>query len=497
MKEKKLEILKLNKYFGNNKVLEDVTLTLTQDSILGLVGENGAGKSTMMNILGGNYERTSGEILIDGVPYLPNNARDAVDAGVAFIHQELNIFTNLTVAENIFLDNINERRPFFSYKEINQNATQIMNDLGIDVDVKEKLESLPMGKRQLVEIAKAVSKNARIVIFDEPTTSLSNAEKEKLFHIIRDLSKQHISMIYISHTLEDVLNICDEIAVLRDGRITAQKHTAEWTKDAIVTKMIGREIDNLYPYAVKNIGEVVLRTEDLTQTGVFEKVDIALKSGEITGLFGLVGAGRSELVRSMFGLDKINAGCLHVGGEKITQPNPIKSKQLGMAFVTENRREEGLLLNKSVKDNIVMTRLQDLSVRPGYVSDKKAERESQRMVDKLKIRTQDQLHQLVRELSGGNQQKVVIGKWLLCDPKIFILDEPTKGIDVGAKYDVYNYMNNLVAEGAAILMISSEVEELMGICDRIVVMSKGTIRGEFDRSDYDQEKILKMALGGM
>ncbi|MCL4416840.1 MAG: sugar ABC transporter ATP-binding protein [Actinobacteria bacterium] len=499
MDEYILKIQKLNKYFADDQshVLTDVDLTLKRGSILGLVGENGAGKSTMMNILGGVKTRTSGDIFIDGSPYLPNNPIDAEKMGIAFIHQEFDLFNNLTVAENMYLDNTKSGKGgFFAYKAINSEAKRNLNAFDIDIDVNKKIEELPMGLRQLVEIAKAIRKDAKIIIFDEPTTSLSNVEKEKLFKIIRDLSDEKISMIYISHTLDDVIKICDEIAVLRDGLLIGQKSVNEITKDEIITMMVGRKMENLYPYVQKQIGRELLTVKNIMQGKKLRNISFSINRGEITGLFGLMGSGRSEMVNALYGMDPIDSGSVYFNGEEIKKLNPQEWIKRGMAYITENRREEGLLLPQSVKENLILVKLKEMKKKLGAVDFKRAEKESDLIVKQINIKTYNKSRQSVALLSGGNQQKVVIGKWLLTEPKILILDEPTKGIDVGAKFEIYNYVNNLAKNNAAILFISSEMEELMGICDRILIMSKGQISGMVTRNEFSQEKIIRLAIGG-
>ena len=497
MSEYILEISKLNKSFANVKVLRDVDLTLRKGSVLGLVGENGAGKSTMMNILGGVCRRSSGDIVLDGAPYCPNDPREAAKAGIAFIHQELNLFTNLTVSENMFLDNPRDTKAgFFSYGKIHQLSKEAMEKLGIEINVRTKMENLSMGERQMVEIAKAVTRDAQIVIFDEPTTSLSSKEKQKLFELIRELSAKNISMIYISHTLDDVMKLCDEVAVLRDGQIIAQRPVEQLTKDEIIAMMVGREMGNLYPYMDKTCGTDLLRVEGLNEGNVLKDISFFLKKGEIVGMFGLMGSGRSELARAIYGLDPIDSGCVAFDGKVVKRLNPIHWIDKGMAFITENRRDEGLLLSKSVKENLVLASLKNMKMKAGAMNFKKAECDSHEIVGKLAIKTYDKSRQCVGVLSGGNQQKVVIGKWLLRKPRVLMLDEPTRGVDVGAKYDIYTYMNDLAKSGAAILFISSEMEELMGICDRILIMSKGQIAGELPRCEYAQEKLIRLAIGG-
>ena len=496
MGENILEMKNLYKSFGGIPVLTDVYLALRKNSILGLVGENGAGKSTMMNILGGVVARTSGEMILEGEPYSPGNPKDAEKAGIAFIHQELNLFTNLTVAENLLLNNPNvAKHGFFSNKPVYEQAKTVLTQLNIEVDPGEKIENLSMGLRQMVEIAKATIQDVKIVIFDEPTTSLSNVEKERFFGMIEDLLHKGISIIYISHSLDDVMRICEDVAVLRDGHIIAQKPIDEVTKDDIVSMMVGRDIENLYPYLKRRLGGDLLDVNSLTRNGVFSDISISVREREIVGLFGLMGSGRSEFARAMFGLDPIDSGAIVFAGSRVRKAAPSYLIRQGMAFITENRREEGLLLDKPVKDNLILVTLRNMIKRFGAMDFKKAEADSDKQVHSLSIKTFNKSVQTARLLSGGNQQKVVIGKWLLSSPKMLVLDEPTRGVDVGAKYEIYSCINKLAEDGAGVLFISSEMEELMGICDRILVMTKGHISGELGREDFSQDRIIRYALG--
>ena len=491
-----LLLKRLNKSFSGVQVLKDIDLTLRRKgSILGLVGENGAGKSTMMNILGGILQRDSGEILLEGKPYNPKGAVDADQAGIALIHQELNLFLNMTVAENLYLNGApGTKLGLLSYGTMNSQAKKELQRVGVDIHPGTLVDGLSMGLRQMVEIAKALSKNARIVVFDEPTTSLSNTEKKHLFAIIRELSGNGISMIYISHTLDDVLVLCDEVAVIRDGAVIGQSPIGEMNKARMISMMVGRKLDQLFPYAEKKPAQVMLGVENLCQGKTLRDISFSLRSGEIVGLFGLMGAGRSELARAIFGVDPIESGTIRFKGETVRHPAPQWWIENGMAYITENRREEGLLMPKSVKENLVLASLRRMGRSLGAVDRKAEEKDSDFVIERLDIKTYDKSRQLARMLSGGNQQKVVIGKWLLTRPEVFIVDEPTRGVDVGAKFEIYTHLNVMAQEGSAILFISSEMEELIGICDRIMVMCGGEVTGELERADFSQEKLLTLAI---
>jgi ribose transport system ATP-binding protein len=492
-----LKLININKSFFTVSVLEDVHLNLEKGSILGLVGENGAGKSTLMNILGGVLDSDSGEMYFEGKKYKPHNPIDALNKGIAFIHQEISLFSNLTIKENIFIESMPKRRIIktIDYKHMKNVANQALKRLGVSINPDWIVSELTIGQRQIVQIAKALIKNTKIIIFDEPTTSLSNTEKEKLFKIIRDLSNDGVSIIYISHILDDVFNLCDEIVVLRNGRIMGQDETTNLTKEKVVKMMVGLELSNLFPYIEKNPSETVYRVEKLYYKNKFRNISFKLRKGEIVGLFGLMGAGRSELANALFGIIKIDSGKICIEDKEITRPRPAFCIKKGIAFITENRREEGLMMRKSVKDNLIMVCLPELKGKLGKLNWKKENNKSDRIIGELGIKTYDKIEQMVEELSGGNQQKVVIGKWLLMNPKILLLDEPTKGVDVGSKYEIYNYINKIALAGAAVLIISSEMEELIGICDKIIVMSKGEIAGKLERKEFNQEVLLKLAIG--
>lgn len=496
MNEPILELKEINKSFSGVRVLKNVDITLRkQGQILGLVGENGAGKSTLMNILAGVLPRDSGEIVLNGGEYNPKHAKDADEAGIALIHQELNLFLNMTIAENIYMTGApGSTAGILSYRTMNREAKKVLDHLGLKLNPMTVAEDLSMGMRQMVEISKALAREVKIVVFDEPTTSLSNKEKEHLFRIIRELSKKGISMIYISHTLDDVIELCDEVAVLRDGEVMGQAPIEEMPKEKMISLMVGRKLDQLFPYIEKNPGATMLRVENICQEKTLENISFSVRSGEIVGMFGLMGAGRSELARAIYGVDPIDSGQIYLKDRQVKNPSPEWWIANGMAFITENRREEGLLMSKSVRENLVLAGLRDMRLTLGAMDTKREDRDSDDVIERLDIRTYDKSKQLARMLSGGNQQKVVIGKWLLTEPQIFLVDEPTRGVDVGAKFEIYNHLNHLAVEGSAILFISSEMEELIGVCDRILVMCAGKLTGELERDEFNQEDLLKFAI---
>jgi ribose transport system ATP-binding protein len=497
MADELLRLQGIEKSFAGVKVLEAVSLEVRRGTVLGLVGENGAGKSTLMNILGGVLPRDAGTMLMNGAEYSPSNPTEATRQGILFIHQELNLFTNLTVAENLFAEGFpRSGAGSISYRKMDAEARRVLDQLGEKVNPRTLAGDLPMGTRQMVEIGKALTKDAKIIIFDEPTTSLSTKEKEKLFTIIGELSRRGVSVIYISHMLDDVMRLCDEVAVLRDGRLITQAPKATLAKHQIIHMMVGRELSMLFPYVEKDPGAEILRVENLCQGRTLSSVSFSLREGEIVGLFGLMGAGRSELVKALYGVDPFDSGSIFFRGQRVARPRPADWIKRGVALVTENRREEGLLMTKSVKENLVLAHLTQMRGVLDSVNTKKENSAADWAVEKLRIRTHDKSSQQAVMLSGGNQQKTVVGKWLLTEPRVFLLDEPTRGIDVGAKYELYTHINDLVKNKIAVLFISSEMEELMGVCDRICVMSRGRMTGEMLREHFDKEKLLTYAIEG-
>ena len=488
----------INKSFSGVHVLRDVSLDVPEGACFGIVGANGAGKSTLMNIIGGIYPMDSGRMTLAGQSYAPANPQDAQRAGVAFIHQELNLFTNLSVAENIFLEDLPKTRlgtvDWRRIKEISGRQFRAMN---LNVDVREKVGNLPMGQRQMVEIAKAFIKNARLIIFDEPTTSLSNAEKQKLFQMIDAIKAQKKTIIYISHILEDLFRLCDQVAVLRDGVFVNQAPTAHYSLSSIASDIVGREVSSIFPYAEKKApGAELLRVNRLQMGNSVRDVSFCVNRGEIVGMYGLMGSGRTETANTLFGLEPMRSGTVYFNGEQLRKITPRECIRRKIAYVTENRREEGLLTPKPVADNLSLVTMGNYKGALFSLNRRAILRDCAQMIKRLSIKTTDMTRQVLSNLSGGNQQKVVIGKWLMQAPSLFILDEPTRGIDVGAKYDIYLLINSLASSGTGVLFISSELDELMGVCDRILVMYAGAIVANVHRQDFDEHRITECALGG-
>lgn len=493
-----LTVSDLRKEFFGVPVLKDVSLEVLPGRVLGLVGENGAGKSTLVNLIGGVLQPDGGSMQIDAQPYAPTGVKDSVQRGVAFVHQELNLFSNLSIVDNLFITSFPRagRTPFLARRQARARAAELLAQVGLDVSPDALVETLSPGERQLVEISKALLGRPKLVILDEPTTSLTARETERLFDLMSTLTGQGTSIIYISHILADVLRLADDILVLRDGAVVDRGLTTDFDVARLIGAMVGRSFDSLFPDRTATPGpQRVLEVSGLTQPGVVKDVSLHVSRGEVVGLFGLMGAGRSELARMVFGLDPYQQGTVTVDGEVLTPLDPRAAIARGLAFVTEDRREEGLLMDFDITDNVAIASLPKyrssnrLVDRPGLVRDVKTISES------LRMRARSLSGQPVRSLSGGNQQKVVLGKWLLTKPQVFILDEPTRGIDVGAKHEVYGVVDDLAAKGAGILAISSELEELRGICDRIVVMRQGEVTGEFAAGSFDSSAILRAAFG--
>jgi ABC-type sugar transport system ATPase subunit len=493
-----IELKEIEKSFSGVCVLHDIGFKLYAGQVMAVCGENGAGKSTLLNIIGGIYKQDRGKMWIKGVPYNPQGPQNASKAGIGFIHQELSLFTNLSVMENIFVDDLPLNNPFCINKKIMMaKSRELMHDIGLDINMHTKIGNLPMGRRQMVEIARILARNVEIVVFDEPTTSLSNNEKERLFLLIKKFKQEQKGILFVSHVLEDVFRLCDTIMVIRDGSLIGIQQTKGTSQEEIIKMMVGRDMKDIYPpYKKKTSGPELLRAVHYKQGEKLKEVSLSIHAGEIVGLYGLMGAGRSEMAAALYGITEPDSGELYIDGVSVGKVNPQICKRYGIAYLTENRREEGLLMPKSVRENLVLGILSKLRMRFGVINKDAEKKNAVAMQEQLRIKTFDMDTQAAMNLSGGNQQKVVLGKWLLTKPRVLILDEPTKGIDVGAKYEIYTYIAALAEESSGILMISSEMEELMGICDRILVMAVGRITGELQRDQYSQEKLLRLSIEG-
>ncbi|MFD2370688.1 sugar ABC transporter ATP-binding protein [Brevibacillus sp. GCM10020057] len=491
-----LEMKGISKSFPGVKVLNEVQLNLRNGELVALMGENGAGKSTLMKILGGIYERDAGTIIVKGETVDKMTPDVAASKGIAIIHQEMNLIPHLSIMENIFLGRefTYGKSGFVNWRKMRQEARRWLDQLAIKLDPDTLVGDLSVGQQQMIEIAKALSMQADILVLDEPTAALTSREIDALFEMIASLKQKGVGMIYISHRMEEIFQVSDRITVLRDGQYVGTVETARTNLDELVRMMVGREITDRFPKAEVQMGGERLRVENLSVKGKLSNISFSVKSGEIVGVAGLMGAGRTELAKALFGMEKVREGQIFVDGRPVRMGRPIDAISAGIALVTEDRKEEGLVLSLSVRENISLPNLEKVSSM-GVLKPSQEQQLSNDTIQRLFIKTAGG-EQIVGSLSGGNQQKVVIGKWLATKPKILILDEPTRGVDIGAKKEIYDIMNRLAQEGVAILMISSELPEVLGMSDRVLVMHEGRITGEFGRSEATQEAIMHAATGG-
>ncbi len=489
-----LEMKNIDKRFSGVHALKSVNLELKEGEVHALMGENGAGKSTLMKVLCGIHKKDGGEVVLFGEKVDFHNIKDSQNAGISIIHQELNMMNHLTVAQNIYIG----REPMkgkivIDDKQMEEDAKALFDRIGVKIDPSAILGSLTVGKQQMVEIAKAISRNSKILILDEPTAALTQVEVEELFKIMNDLRDKGIGMIYISHRMDEINRISDRITVMRDGEYVGTLITKETTKDEIVKMMVGRVIygDKKEQSMVADDAEVVLEVKNLNRGKEIKDVSFRLRRGEILGFSGLMGAGRTEVARAIYGADKLDSGEIFIGGKKVNIKTPEEAVKHGICYLSEDRKRYGLLLDKSVAENSVLSNLDDY-VKFGWINDAEIDACAERENAKLKTKTPS-MKQILRNLSGGNQQKVIIARWLLKNSDIFIFDEPTRGIDIGAKSEMYALMEELVSQGKSVIMISSELSEIQRLSDRVVVMCEGRITGELDIKDATQERIMAYA----
>ncbi len=487
-----LTLNNISKSFSGIKVLEEISLQIEKGKVHALMGENGAGKSTLMKILVGLLQADKGEILLEVEVISGLSVHAILGKGIAMIHQEILMVPDLSVAQNIFLGKESQRFSWLNESEINTKSKQILADLKLDISPKIKVKNLSIADRQMVEIAKAISNNAKVIIMDEPTSALSENEVETLFGIIEKLKKQGVAIIYISHKMDEIFKISDTITVLRDGKLISTQKAEELNSQTLIKLMVGREISELFPSTNLEIGQTLISVNNLGRKNVFSEVNFEVKACEVLGLAGLVGAGRSEIVRAIGGLDKIDAGTIKIKGEIVNINSPSDAIKLGIGFVSEDRKALGFVPQMTVKENISLSSLQRLS-KIGFVNTKEESVLTEKFFDDFKVKASG-LGQKLINLSGGNQQKVVIAKVLMSNPKIIILDEPTRGIDVGAKFEIYKLINTLKVKGLAIILISSEMPEILGLSDRILVISKGKQKAILSKSEASQEKIMQYAV---
>ncbi|MCD2355330.1 sugar ABC transporter ATP-binding protein [Pantoea eucalypti] len=487
-----LEAEGISKFFPGVKALDNVSLRVRPGTVHALMGENGAGKSTLMKCLIGMYRPDKGTIKIKGEPVQFQDTMDALRSGISMIHQELNLVPYMTVAENIWLGREPMKFGFVDHARLNQKTQELLNRLNIRLKAESMVGELSIASQQMVEIAKAVSWDSDIVIMDEPTSALTETEVAHLFTIIRDLREQGKAIIYISHKMDEIFNITDEVSIFRDGAWIASDDTAKYTRQSLITQMVGRELTQLFPKFNSAIGEDVLTVRNLTCKDRFTDVSFNVRRGEILGVAGLVGAGRSEVMESLFGMESFDSGEILIDGVPVTIDSPSTAIEKGMAFLTEDRKKSGLFLVLSVMENMSIVNMPEYSGKSGFVSHVKMAQDCMDQIRRLNIKTPT-MDQIINNLSGGNQQKVLIARWLLAQPKILILDEPTRGIDVGAKAEIYRLISELANRGVAIIMVSSELPEILGMSDRVMVMHGGRITGILDKEEADQETILSLA----
>ena len=488
-----LEMKNMTKSFPGVQALDGVSLTVRRGSVHALMGENGAGKSTLMKCLFGIYPADEGKILLEGKQVRFKNPKDALEHGVAMVHQELNQATKRSVMDNIWLGRYPTKFGFVTLeKEMYEQTKRIFDELGISTDPKTIMSGLSVAERQMVEIAKAVSYNARIIVLDEPTSSLTDREVGHLFRIIDTLKKKGCGIIYISHKMDEILKISDDITVMRDGKHVATEAAKDMSMDKIIKLMVGRELTNMFPPKTNSPGEVILRVEHLSSKhNHVEDVSFFVRKGEIVGFAGLAGAGRTEVIENIFGLSERKDGRLYLNGKEIRNRTPREAIRNGFALLTEERRATGIFGNLDICENTTISSLRK-HLRLGVLTESSRRRDTDWAIGSMNVKTASQRTQ-IKLLSGGNQQKVILGRWLLTEPEILMLDEPTRGIDVGAKFEIYQLINSLAEKGKAVIVVSGELPELLGICDRIYVMSGGKLAGEVNAKKTSQEEIMTLA----
>ena len=483
------------KSFGTNSVLEGVDVDIKPATVHALMGENGAGKSTLMNILTGLHKKDKGKIFVDGKEINYTNINESEDDGIYFIHQEINDYPEMTVLQNIFVANeITTKLGFLDNQKMKEKAESVFKTLGIDISLDSKIKDLSVGQRQLIEIAKVLMKDAKFIVMDEPSASLMTEEIERLFKIIKDLKAKGVTVVYISHRMEEIFEICDYITVMRDGKSVDTKAVSESNYDEVVRKMVGREITDYYPEKTNEIKDTIFEAKNLESNGVFKNINFHVREGEILGFSGLMGSGRTEIMRAVFGLDPFDSGEIILKGEKLNIKGPKDSISKGIGFITEDRKDEGLILDESINDNIILPVISQFA-KNHIINDSEVHDLVDMLVNRLKIKSESR-NDPASSLSGGNQQKVVLAKWITISPQVLILDEPTRGVDVGAKREIYTLINELAEKGVAIIVVSSDLPELLGISDRIMVVHEGKITGELSREEATQEKIMTYATGG-
>lgn len=486
----------INKSFPGVHALKNVDFELRKGEIIGLLGENGAGKSTLMKVLGGIEIPDTGDIVLENRNVKVTNPTEAQSLGISFIHQELSLFLDLDIASNIYIQDLPNKHSLILEKTLHSNTKKILEMVSLEKhSPKELIKNLQMGERQLIEIARCLIMDTKVLVLDEPTSSLTKKEVEILFRLMRQLKDRGISIIFISHRMDEIFDICDRISIMRDGAMIETMDTKDVTTADVVKLMIGRELDEMFNRKYVRPGKELLRVENLSRGERFQNINLTVNEGEIVGLYGLMGSGRSEIVRAIFGLDKLDQGDIYIEEKRQDIKQPLDAIEKGIGLVTENRRDEGLMLQQPVKFNLTVANLEKYVKKLGFMDNNSETKQCENNVKELNIKTSS-LKKLVQHLSGGNQQKVVIAKWLNRNPKVLMLDEPTRGVDIGAKHEIYNILSELVKHKKGVFIISSELNEIIGLCDRIYVIRKGHITKEFYVNEFSKDGLLEASMGG-
>ncbi len=495
MEENRVELLNISKRFGGVYALKDVSLCIKKGEIHALVGENGAGKSTLMKILAGAISKDTGTIRIDGQEVEINSPRAGKQMGISTIYQEFMLAPHLTVAENIFLDRLVQNGKLINWKKLKSDAADILEKLGFgNIDPSKRVGELSVAYQQVVEICKNLSTNAKVLVLDEPTAVLTFSEIEKLFSLIRKLKQEGVSVIYISHRLEEIFELCDSITVLKDGTFVKEVRKDDINKQSLINAMVGRELSTLFPERKAQIGNVAMKVEGLHVDKTVKDVSFEVRCGEVLGFSGLVGSGRTETMRAIFGADKKQSGKIQFFGKEIDFKSPKEAVKSRLGLLPEDRKQQGVLLKQSIRINTTLSSLRKVENIPGWIKKKKDIEVTEKILEQLSTKY-GSMEDDVSSLSGGNQQKVALAKWLAADCECIILDEPTRGVDVGAKVEIYKNINDLAAQGKAIIMISSEMEEIIGMCDRAIIMRQGMVVGELAKEELSENNLINLAMG--
>ena len=491
-----IEMKGIDKSFGTNQVLKNAGFLLRDGEVHALMGENGAGKSTLMKILTGVYTRDAGTVIVDGKEVEYHNPQEAEKAGIVFIYQELNVMFDLTVEENLFMGKeITKGFGICDKKAMRKKAKEVLDMMGVDINPAAVMSELSVGQQQMIEICKALMVDAKVIIMDEPTAALTQSETDALFKVIHSLRKKGVSMVYISHRMEEIFELCDRITVLRDGSYIGTEEIKDIDMNDIVKMMIGREIGERFPARDVKLGQEVLKVEKLTSPGVFHDISFSVRAGEVLGVSGLMGAGRTEIMQAIFGNLPLESGKIYIDGKETVIKNPEAAMKAGIGFITEDKKTEGLMLEKSIEENISLANLGKVSGKNHVLSSSAEDALVKKGIEEFHIRCFGPSHEC-GNLSGGNQQKVVLAKWIYTEPKILILDEPTRGVDIGAKKEIYSVINEMAAKGVAIIMVSSELPEVLGMSDRVMVVREGEVRGIIGKEEANQENVMTLATGG-